>query len=40
MPSAPKPRTVAVSTPPKTLSESADPYFGMLYPTEDYKVYG
>ena len=30
----------AVSAPRKTPGEVFDTYLGMLYPTEDYKVYG
>ncbi|KAK9823385.1 hypothetical protein WJX72_002400 [[Myrmecia] bisecta] len=29
-----------VAMPKKSPADTADPYLGMLYPTEDYKVYG
>lgn len=31
---------IAVAAPRKTPGEVFDTYLGMLYPTEDYKVYG
>lgn len=34
------PFCASVDAPNRTPGESADPFLGLLYPTEDYKVYG
>ena len=30
----------AVAHPPKSIGEPSDAYLGLLYPTEDFKIYG